>query len=1090
MSTPSEIAGHSMSLDRFRALARQSQAHDALAEIPRRPRNGGWMAASFVQERLWLLEQLSPGNSAYHLCEAARISGPLDVAALERSLQCLVERHEVLRTAVSSIDGRVMQRPLPAPNDRLPIIALDAVPASRAEQAAVRIARVERALAFDLERGRVVRARLVRVNAAEHVLILTMHHTVSDLLSVRILIRDLGLCYEALSSGRQPELPQQPIHYADYAEWERDTLQGARLDRLLRYWESTLDRVEPLELPCDRPRPAINRFRGRTLEFSIRRDVNDKVKALGLAHAATPFMVYLAVFCAVLRSYASTDDVCVGVPVANRSQPGLEHLVGPLINTLVLRVDASGTPSFSELVSRVRHACVGAYAHQDLPFDKLVERLRPERDASRNPFFQVLFQHQEAQAAAPDAGRLRMASVDVPHRTAKFDVTLTIAGQGARVNAWLEFSTDLFRDATAAGIRDAFLHALDQLVARPLARIDDAALAQPQLAREPVSDAAMTCVHERLLKHALTTPDAVALVCEDDAMTYGELARQARTWANVLVARGVTSESRVVLYCDRGMPMIVGVVAVLLAGGTYVAVDPGAPRDRLGYVLADTGSSILLGTGALLGGLGAVATTMLALDEPAPEVPRMQTVPPSVENLAYVIYTSGSTGTPKGVEVEHRNVARLFDRTDAWFGFGDQDVWPLFHSLAFDVSVWEIWGALAHGGRLVVVPHWVGRSPSDFCRLLIESQATVVCQTPSAFRPLSEFVLQQPDRLPAVRTVMFAGEALHTSELQPWFSAFGDRRPAMVNMYGITETTVHSTYRRLLEADALEARGGSPIGEPIPDLGLHLLAPSMRPVPRGALGEIFVSGPGVVRGYLNRAALTAERFVPDGTATTPGARAYRSGDLARLAGDGECEYVGRLDHQVKIRGFRVELGEVEAALTAHPAVRQAVVMTERQADGDVRLIAYVVPEPGPDVSPLDLRAHAAGHLPDYMVPAGWVLLDRLPLTINGKLDRRALPAPAAAVTGAGGAYVAPSSLLEEMLCDIWKDVLGIARVGVVEDFFALGGHSLKAVQVLHRVNAALHVDLPLRALFNAPTVAATAAAIESWIGEQAIAADV
>ncbi|HEV7509115.1 MAG TPA: amino acid adenylation domain-containing protein [Thermoanaerobaculia bacterium] len=1104
-----------------------------IVALPRDAEGGGTFPASFAQRRLWLLDQLEPGSAVYNMPLALLLEGkPIEGESLEGELAEeqlaavfgeLARRHETLRTTfIAGADGPLqVVHPMPSMPSIHPAAAwpfalqtidLSALGEEERRRELTRRVAEESLRPFDLARGPLLRGTLVRLAARENALLLTLHHVISDGWSMGVLVREVTALYAAAMAGWRGRplgeaLPPLPVQYADFSVWQSRRLSGETLQREIEHWREKLAGVPPfLELPTDRPRPPVQTFGGRSLPLWLEPALMGRLSALALATGTTLFMVLLAGFETLLGIYSGAQDLAVGTPIAGRNRAELEGLIGFFVNSLVLRGDLSGDPSFVDLLGRVREDTLSAYTHQDLPFEKLVEEVRPERSRAHSPIFQVMFALQNAPMGGgselPGLTMRPMPPTPGSETAAKYDLTLALSEGSGGIGGTLEYNVDLFDAPTMLRMLDHWRALLAGVVADSGARLSAlsllGAVERQQLLREwsdaaPVGGGAAP-VHELFAAQAARRPDAVALVCGDQALTYGELARRSSRMARRLAELGVGPGMLVGLCAERSPELVLGVLAILAAGGAYLPLDPAHPMERLAYTLADAGAPILLAEEHLHERLPAGAAGVVGLhalaggEEVAGEVP-LPAVRVDPGDLAYVIYTSGSTGRPKGVEVSHANAARLFAVIRQAFDFGPDDVWTLFHSIAFDFSVWELWGALAFGGRLVVVPGETVRSPEAFYELLRRERVTVLSQTPSAFRQLlwaEESALARGEAMVAdLRLVVFGGEALDPASLSPWFERHGEERPLLVNMYGITETTVHTTWRRLRRSDL--AQPGSAIGRPLSDLSLHLLDRGGRPVPIGVPGEIYVGGAGVARGYLARPALTAERFVPDPFAVgVGGQRLYRSGDLARWRRDGDLEYLGRIDRQVKVRGFRIELGEIEAALAEHPGVREAAVVAREDRPGDVRLVGYVSLAAGPDPSPQALAAFLAERLPGYMVPAAWVLLDRLPLTANGKVDRAALPAPEE--HGEGGAYVAPRSPVEEVLAGIWEEVLELQRVGVEDDFFALGGHSLVAAQVTSRVLKAFSVDLPLRFLFEHPTVAALAAEVERLRGSGAAAA--
>ena len=1036
---------------------------------------------SFAQERLWFLHRLSPESPVYNLPVARRFTGTLDVATLERALGEVVRRHEALRTVIREVDGAPVQSVLPFGGFVLPVEDLGGAGGETREAPLRRRLAEEAARPFDLSADPPLRATLLRLGEREHVLVLCLHHVAADAWSVDLLFRELSCLYAPDPARRPPALSAPPVQYADYAAWQRTALSGAALESDLAYWTGSLAGApELLELPADHPRPATQSFRGAAVRVALPAGTLDRLRAVGRSEGTTLHTVLLAAWKLLLSRYAGEEDVSVGTPVAGRTRRETEGVIGFFVNTLVLRTDLGGNPSFRELLRRVRETALGAYAHQELPFERLVSALRPERSLAHTPLFQVSFTLAEAGPPGPILPGVDTAEIEVPAETAKFDLSLGLEAEHAGLRGTLTYATDLFEPATAKRMAERLERLIEQAAADPGARLSTLRLmGEAERTRvvegwRPAPRRPVGSLHARFAAAAAAAPEAVAAVCGAERLTYGELRHRAGRLAAHLRGRGVGPEVRVALCLERSLDTLVAILGVLEAGGAYVPVDPAYPPERISYLLEDAGVALVVAQDGTRDVLAPVTAAPVLLLDALPDVPARDVPPAEVdpENAAYVIYTSGSTGRPKGVVVTHASVLRLFDATEPWFGFGPDDVWTLFHSYAFDFSVWEIWGALLHGGRLVVVPFGTSRDPAAFRALLAREGVTVLNQTPSAFRQLVHADEGTDDDL-SLRWVVFGGEALEPRSLRPWFERHGDRRPRLVNMYGITETTVHVTYRPLSAAD-VEA-GRSAIGERIPDLGLYLLDAEVEPVPVGITGEIFVGGAGVARGYLGRPALTAERFLPDPISGVPGARMYRSGDRARARGPRDADYLGRCDQQVKVRGFRIEPGEVEAAILAYPGVREAAVVARADEPGTSRLVAYVVAAEGAP-HPAALRAHLAASLPDYMVPSAFVPLDALPLTPHGKLDHRALPLPERSAGRDETGYVPPRGPVEEALAAAWAEALGVERVGAEDNYFALGGDSMRAIQLLARARAR-GVPFSLPDIFRHQTVAALASRV-------------
>ncbi len=1030
-------------------------------------------ALSFAQQRLWFLEQLGAAGRAYHIPVGLRLRGALDAGALQRALDRIVQRHEALRTTFHTVDGEAVQRveaasPFRLVREEIGLRSLRAVMAEEAEAP------------FSLEHGPLIRGRLVRVGEDDHVLLITMHHIVSDGWSMGVLVDELTALYSAFTRGEPNPLPPLPVQYADYAAWQRKWVDGEVLHAQAEYWKAALAGApELLELPTDRPRPAVQSHAGAYAALELDEQLTAALKTLSARHGTTLYMTLLAGWAATLARLSRQDDVVVGTPTANRGRAEIEGLVGFFVNTLAVRVELADSPSVAELLGRVKARALDAQQHQELPFEQVVELLQPARSLAHTPLFQVMFAWQNAPRGTLELPGLTLSSAaPATSSTAQFDLSLDLHEAGDRIVGGLTYATALFDASTAQrylGYLRRVLAAMAADDAQPVDRLPLLSADERRMVLEEWNQAeeypADRCIHALFQAQAERTPAAIAVTHGGESLTYAELDARANRLARHLRARGVGPDARVAICVERSLEMVVAVLAVLKAGGAYVPLDPAYPEERLRYMLDDSAPVAVLAGPGLASSFAAFPVVDLAAGAAEWAGLSGAALEPLArpEHLAYVIYTSGSTGQPKGVMVEHRNVARLFSATDQWFGFGESDVWTLFHSFAFDFSVWEIWGALLYGGRLVVVPRDTARSPEEFYRLLCAEGVTVLNQTPSAFRQLvaAQEAVGGAHRL---RTVVFGGEALEVAALKPWYDRAENAGTRLVNMYGITETTVHVTYRPLEAAD-VERRGASPIGVRIPDLRAYLLDAAGEPVPVGVAGELYVGGAGVARGYLNRPQLTAERFLDD---PFNGGRMYRSGDLARWLPDGGMEYLGRNDQQVKIRGFRVELGEIEARLAEHAGVREAAVLARADAAGEKRLVAYYA---APEAVGADaLRAHLAETLPEHMVPAAFVRLDTLPLTQNGKLDRRALPAPESAAF-ATRAYEAPVGDVEPVVAGIWAEVLGVERVGRRDHFFELGGHSLLAVQLISRVRGALGAEVALGELFARPVLAEFAAGL-------------
>ncbi len=1105
-----------------------------LVRVERRP--GRELPVSCSQERVWYLSRLAPASRAYHTQCAYRFRGPLAVPVLAASLAAMTDRHEIYRTTFPAVAGEPVQRVHAAAPTALPIVALGALPPARREPVARRLLTADLQRPFDLERLPLLRWTLLRLDAEHHLLALVEHHLVHDGWSSNLLTDELFTLYRAFAAGRPSPLAPLPVQFVDFACWQRAWLATVEAAAQREFWRHTLAGIQPLDLPADRQRPATPSYRGAALPFALPAALAGGLRSLARRHDATLFVAVLAGFQALLHRLTGRCDVAVGTGVANRRLRASECLIGMTVNNLVLRADLGGAPTFADLLGRVMPAAAAAYVHQDLPFDQVVAAVNPPRDRSRNPLFQVMLSFHDSPPPRLDLPGLATEQLVLhSNGSAKFDLNVTLIPDAAEarglgtalqpaarppgrrealppaaiIGSW-EYSSGLFDRPTAERMLGHFRCLLAAAAAEPGRRLSElpllAAAERQQLLVEWVAGESLPpagCLHERFAEQAARTPWAVAVADGDGEWTYGELARRSGQLARRLRALGVGPEVLAAICLERSRAQVLAILAVLAAGGAYLALEPGLPDERLTLLLAETRPAVVLTAAPLAQRLAAAAAPagavpVLCVDgEPVADAGAAAAMPAGAlpENLAYVVYTSGSTGRPKGVLITHANVVRLFDATRRHYGFGPADVWPLFHSYAFDYSVWEMWGALLHGGRLVVVPHATARSSFDTLRLLRASGATILNQTPSAFRQLVRAVAAAPAgerRELRLRWVIFGGEALDFSLLAPWFACHDGGGAAVANMYGISETTVHASFRRVEPTEV--GRAVSAIGRPLADLELRLLDAAGQPVPAGVPGEIHVGGAGLARGYLGRPDLTAERFVPDAFGGQPGARLYRSGDLARWRPDGDLEYLGRVDQQVKVRGYRIEPAEVVAALAEHPGVRESAVVARPDAEGEMRLVAYYVPAAGAAPVVAELRAFLAKRLPEPLVPTGWQALAALPLTANGKLDRAALPAPGPAPGGIGGQggqggqggpaarSGGPRTASERRLVELWGQVLEIAPPGVEEDFFALGGHSLLAMRMLHRVQASFGIEVPLAQLLDEPTPAGLARRLDQIAG--------
>ncbi|HEX5753854.1 MAG TPA: amino acid adenylation domain-containing protein [Archangium sp.] len=1081
-----------MSAQEEKPVGRRGRGLPSMAKAERL----GELPLSFAQQRLWFLEQLAPGGYAYNVPLAAKLKGHLDVAALERSLVALVGRHEALRTTFGLERGRPVQRIAPEPELALPVESLEALPEGERAGTARRRVEEEARRPFELEKGPLLRAKLLRLAADEHVLVLTLHHIVCDGWSLGVMERELTELYRAHSRGEPPALPSLPVQYPDYAVWQREWLKGEVLEEQLAWWKRELEGAPPvLELPADRPRPAVRSSRGAVRRVELPPALSGAVREVSRREGVTPFMTLLAGFQALLARYSGQRDIVVGTPISGRNRREVEGLVGFFANTLALRVEAPGEVSFRELLKRVREACLGAYAHQDVPFERLVDALQPVRDLSRTPLFQASFVLQGAAPfAALELPGVAVEELDFEPGVARFDLTLFMRETAAGwVGLW-EYDGELFDEATVARMAAHYARLLEGALADPertlaaLPMLSEAERRQVLVEWNPTRTEypREACLHELFEAHVARQPEALAVEYEGERLTYAELNRRANQLARHLRRLGVGAGTRVGLCASRSLELVAAMLGILKAGGAYVPLDASYPRERLAFMGEDAALPVVLTQPELVSKLPPLSAKVVPLEprwdafaSESGEDPGERSGP---EAMAYVMYTSGSTGRPKGVCIPHRGIVRLVCGT-GYVRLTEAERVTQLSNTSFDGSTFELWVALLSGGCVVGVPRETALSPRALAAFLREQRIS------TAFLPTALFnqtVAECPEAFQTVKYVMFGGEAADVKSLRRVLERGAPRH--LVNGYGPTENTTLSTFHEVREVP--EGAVSVPIGRPLANSEAYVLDAWRQPVPVGVAGELYVGGDGLALGYLNRPELTAEKFVPHPFSTEPGAKLYRTGDLVKYLPDGRLEYLGRRDEQVKVRGFRIELGEVEAVLAKHPGVREVAVVARDASPSGKHLVAYVVTSPlpsgegrgegatGPGFKPEELRTWLKQTLPEHMVPSAFVRLEALPLTPNGKVDRKALPAPEAEGTEREG-YVAPRTPMEQLVADVWAPLLGLARVGARDHFFGLGGHSLLATQVVSRLREVLHRELPVRVLFESPTVEELARRLEA-----------
>ena len=1049
--------------------------------------------ASFAQQRLWFIDQLIPGNAIYNVPTVIRLTGSLKLAALEQTFNETVRRHETLRSTFIVLDGQPLQAITPSLTIPLSILDLQQLPADEQELKAKCIITAEIEHAFDLSSGPLLRVILLVLSKTEHILLLNMHHIICDDWSMGILIRELGTLYAAFAQNQPSPLLELPLQYADFAHWQREWLQGEVLQTQLAYWREQLNGISILHLPTDKPRSAIQSYQGATQFLELPKKLIDALEKLSQEEGVTLFMTLVAVFKTLLHRYTHQEDITLGSPIANRNRSEIEGIIGFFVNSLVLRTNLSGNPTFRELLGRVREVTLGAYSHQDLPFEKLVEELHPERNLSHHPLFQVVFGFQNAPMPALELPELVPSFMNIDLKKTRFDLELHLwkcsedfrslwggnweYSEGLR--GVIVYNTDLFEQATISRMLKHFQTLLSGIVANPEQRISNFPLLSEVELHQVLVEWNNTqtdypqdkCIHQLFEEKVQQYPDLIAVNFAKEQLTYQELNTRSNKLAQHLQKIGVCSEVLVGICISQSIEMIVGLLGILKAGGAYVPLDPSYPQERLNFMLEDAQVSVLLTQENLLKHFAGFSNPVISIDKDWEIInqEKEDNLKSNLnsDNLAYVIYTSGSTGKPKGVAVPHKAVNRLVYNTN-YIKLSPSDKIAQASNTSFDAATFEIWGALLNGAQLVGISKDVILSPHEFSLQLREKGINVLFLTTALFQQIARDV---PQAFATLKYLLFGGETVDTR----WIKKILKHAPPkyLIHVYGPTENTTFSSYYCVQYL--LESATSIPIGRPITSTQIYILDTHLQLVPIGVTGELYMGGEGLAREYLNRTELTAEHFITHLFKDKPKTRLYKTGDLAHYLADGNIEFLGRTDNQVKIRGFRIELPEIEAVLSQHRAVREAVVIAGEDVPDDKYLVAYIVPSqeqiPTQDVQSfaLLLREFLKEKLPEYMVPRVYMILESLPLTLNGKVDRRALPVPD--MIGLNNQdYVAPRSQVEDLLAQIWAKLLGKEQVGIHDNFFELGGHSLLATQLTSRIRDTFQIDLPVRNLFERPTV--------------------
>ena len=1040
---------------------------------------------SFGQQQLWLLAHLIPEIPVYNESVTARLPGTLDIAALERSFNELIQRHEAWRTSFSLVDGQPVQVIHPSLIFKLPVVDLQHLAESDRETEALHLATEEALRPFDLTQVPLLRATLVRLNDTDHRLFIALHHIIFDGFTVyQVFLQELRALYEALTSGQPSTLSPLNIQYADYSAWQRNWMQGEKLTDQLAYWKQQLAGAPTtLELPTDHPRPAVLTYRGSIQSFSLSRHLTDELKAFSRHEGCTLYVTLLAAFSILLYRYTSQEDILIGTATAGRNQPELQKLLGIFINTLVMRADLTGNPGIRELLARLREMTIDAQTYQDVPFEYVVKELQPERGAGQNPLFQVLLMLEPPIPVLPSGWTL--THMDVNTHTSKFDLSLIFEDREEGLLGRFEYSTDLFDDGTVARMVGHWQTLLVAIIQDPTQHISDLPILteneQQQLLGKwnatQTAYPAEKSVHQLFEEQVQRRPEAIALVFENQTMNYKELNTRANQLAHRLLQLGVGTEKCVGLYMDRSLEMVVGLLGILKAGGAYVPLEPSYPRERLAFMLQDTQAVVLLTQPALLDMLPSQGLEMICLDaswtaidqEPV-ENPVSET---RAENLAYVMYTSGSTGRPKGVEIRHFSINRLVFGVD-YARLDETRTFLHMAPISFDASTFELWGSLLHGACCVLYPERIP-TPKNIGMLIRKHNVTTLWLTASLFDAIID---DAPEELLGIDQLLTGGEALSVSHIRRALSLLPGTE--LINGYGPTESTTFTCCYPIPE-ELSENPRSIPIGRPIGNTQTYILDKYLQPVPIGIPGELHIGGAGLARGYHNRPELTLEKFIPNPFSDQHDDRLYKTGDLVRSLPDGTIEFLGRLDQQVKIRGYRIELSEIEIVLGQHRAVREAIVMVQQDERGEKSLVAYVVLIEERRVKIEDLRHFLKERLPEYMIPTDFILLDALPLTPNGKLDRDALPVPESNWHKAGESYVAAKLMIHLQLVTIWEELLNTRPIGIQDNFFYLGGHSLLAARLVNRIEQTFGKKISLSTLFAGPTIEQLAQALQQEI---------
>ncbi len=1036
---------------------------------------------SFAQQRLWFLNQLEGKSTTYNIIRAWRLEGNLSLRFLEQAFNEILRRHEILRTTFARENGVPIQVIASTMSTPLSVIDLQQLLEAEQHVQVQNFVKQEAEKSFDLERCPLFRVSLLKLGSQSHVLILTMHHIISDGWSMGLLWRELSALYQAFSNGEHSPLEPLSIQYADFALWQRQWFKGNLLETQINYWKQQLEGAPPLlELPYDRPRPPIKKFRGGREPFKLPVKLSHQLHNLSQKSDCTLFMTLLAAWSSLLYRYSGQSDILIGTPIAHRNRREIEPLIGFFVNTLVMRTQFQEHLSFLEVLKRVRQTAIEAYAHQDIPFEQLVEELQPQRSLSYSPLFQAMFALRSDVMGNPDFPGLTWSRLEIKSVAAKFDLFLSMKETQEGLIGYWEYNSDLFDRATIRRWMSHFQVLLEGIVDNPQQQISQLHLLTEGERHQILVEWNNTatdypqdkCIHQLFEEQVERNPDAVAVVFEDQQLTYRQLNNRANQLAHYLQSLGVKSEVLVGICVERSFEMVVGLLGILKAGGAYVPLDPNYPQERIAYMLEDSAVSVLLTEQKLLTSLPSHQASVVCWDIESERIncesEENLTTLVTPEQLSYINYTSGSTGVPKGVEVTHRGVTRLLFGVN-YANLDTEQTFVQIAPISFDASTFEIWGALLHGSRCVIFAEKIPTS-KDLSYLITKNKITTLWLTSTLFNTIID---EDPEALSGIRQLLIGGEALSVSHVRRGLNALPSTQ--IINGYGPTENTTFTCCYAI--PSPLDSQAHSiPIGRPIANTQTYILDQYLQPVPIGIPGELHIGGAGLARGYLNRPKLTQEKFISNPFDKETGSRLYKTGDLARYLRDGNIEFLSRIDNQVKIRGFRIELGEIEATINTHPQIKETVVITREDIPGNKRLVAYLVTDES--LNTKQLREFLKEKLPEYMVPSAFVTLDTLPLTPSGKINRRALPAPDKLSIQLETKFAPPTNPIEQTLANIWVEVLGVKKVGIYDNFFDLGGHSLLAVRLVAQIEKVTHKKLPLAALFQFTTISEIAHLLE------------